>query len=168
MSVRDPFWDVARLVVTVITVLVAGWAIAQATDFRPLAAYFPLAAAAMIVLFGTIQLAIDVRNFAKGRAVVIPGLDVESPIHGRGFAGLVPALKYMGWFVGFALAFWLAGIFVASLLFMVAFLRIEARWGWVAVGVAAVGMTGAALVMVRGLGLALPRSVFDLGYSLLL
>lgn len=168
MIVRDPVWDIARLIVTVLTLAVAAWALLEAADFRPLAAYFPRAAAGMIVVFGGIQLILDLRNFAAKKAVVVPGLDVESPIHGKGLAGLLPALKYMGWFVGFALAFWVVGIFAATLLFMATFLKFEARWTLTGVAVGAVGMTVVGWVMIRGLGLALPRDILDLGYGLLL
>jgi hypothetical protein len=166
MKVRDPLWDVARLVITLLTMAVGIWAIVVGMGFRPLAAYFPVAAAAMIVVFGGIQFGLDLRNFLAKRAVVIGGLDVESPIHGLGAKGLIPALRYSGWFVGYLLVFYVTGAFVSSVLFVMAFLRIEAKWSWVGTAIAGVAVLVVSLVMVFGLDLALPRTMLDIGHDL--
>jgi len=164
---RDPLWDVARIVITVVAIVFGAWAYTVASDFRPRAAYFPVAAAGIIVVFGTLQLAQDVRNYVKGRPVVIPGLDVESPIFGLGARGLIPALRYIAWFVAYALAMYTTGVLVSSFVFVLAFLLVEARWRLLGSLTLAAAVTLGAAVMIRGLGLRVPRSLLDIGHTLL-
>lgn len=164
---RDPLWDMTRLVITVLAILFGVWAYSVASGFRPRAAYFPVAAAGIIVVFGGLQLVQDLRNYRGGRPVVIPGLDVESPIFGLGAAGLRPALRYVGWFVGYSVLLYLTGVLVSSLVFLLAFLLLEARQTLLRAASLAVGVTLGVAAMIRLLELRVPRSVFEIGHTLL-
>lgn len=165
--VRDPLWDVTRLVITVLAILFGVWAYSVASEFRPRAAYFPVAAAGIIVVFGASQLLQDVRNFRSGRAVVIPGLDVESPIFGLGARGLLPALRYIAWFGGYALLLYATGVLVSSLVFLLIFLRFEARQSMLRAAVITIGVTFGVAAMIRLLELRVPRSLLEIGHTLL-
>lgn len=165
--IRDPLWDVIRIGTTVLAIAFGVWAYSVASDFKPRAAYFPVAASGIIVVCGTIQLIQDVRNYLGGRAVVIPGLDVESPIFGLGAKGLVPALRYVGWFIGYVALLYVTGVLVSSFAFILAFSLVEARWRLRGAGVVALGVTLAAAVMIRSVELRVPRTVLDIGHTLL-
>lgn len=166
-ATRDPLWDVARLVITVLAILFGIWAYTVASDFRPRASYFPLAASGMIVVFGTLQLGLDLRNYFFGRPVVIPGLDVESPIFGLGSKGLIPALRYVSWFIVYMALMYVTGVLVASVVFILVFLLLEARWPLGRAVLLSVGVTLAVSLMIRGLGLRVPRTLLDIGHTLL-
>ena len=167
MSQRDRTWDVMRIIITVLFIVVAAAALIRSLSFRPLAAYFPVAAAGMVVVFGSAQLALDLRNFLAGRPVVIFGLDIASTIHGMGMRGLVPALKYMAWFTGYIALFYVTGMIVSSLVFVAAFLRTQARWSWTgAVSLSGLLVAGIS-TMVYLLELDLPRTLLDIGHDLL-
>lgn len=166
-ATKDPMWDVVRVVITVLTIIFGIWAYTVASEFRPRAAYFPVAASGIIVVFGTLQLVQDLRNLIKGRPVVIPGLDVESLIFGLGARGLLPALRYIAWFVAYAAMIYVAGVLVGSLVFVLLFLLTEARWSALGSVVGSLGITLMAAVMIRGLELRVPRTLLDIGHSLL-
>ena len=164
---KDPMWDVARIVITVLAIIFGVWAYSVASDFRPRAAYFPVAAAGIVVVFGSIQLIQDLRNYFAGRPVVIPGLDVESPIFGLGSKGLLPALRYISWFVAYAVLMYVTGVLVASFVFVLVFLLLEARWRFGGATLLAIGVTFGAALMIRGLELRVPRTLLDIGHTLL-
>jgi hypothetical protein len=166
-QVKDPLWDVLRLIITVVAILFGAWAYTVAGDFRPRAAYFPVAAAGIIVVFGTLQLIQDVRNYLSGRPVVIPGLDVESPIFGLGARGLLPALRYIAWFAGYAGAMYVTGVLVSSFVFVTVFLLTEARWRLGGALAVATGVLVGSALMIRGFELRVPRSLLDIGHTLL-
>ena len=162
---RDRLWDLARILLSAIVLVIALWAIQRGLTFRPLAAYFPVAAAGMVALFTAIQMVVDIANFLRGRLVIVPGLDVKSPIHGMGVAGLLLALRYMGWFVGYILLMYVTGVFVSTALFIGAFLKLEARWHWPGVAVLVVASLLVVYAMLGGLDLGVPRTVFDIGHG---
>lgn len=164
---RDQLWDIARLVLDVVVLLVALWALWESRDFRPLAAYFPRAAAWIIAVAVVVQLAVDLVNFVRRRPVILAGMDVESPIHGLGLAGLVRALRYIGWFVGFIALVYVTGVFVAAAVFIAAFFRVEARWSWFTVALFTVSALVVVWAMFGGLGLQTPRTMLDIGHDLL-
>jgi hypothetical protein len=166
-ATRDPLWDVVRLVMTVAGILFGVWAYTVASDFKPRAAYFPVAAAGIVILFGLLQFTQDVRNYVSGRPVVIPGLDVESPIFGLGTRGLIPALRNITWFVAYAGLLYVTGVLVASFIFLLLFSLIEARWRLGGSIALASGVTLATAVIIRVLELRAPRSLLDIGHSLL-
>jgi hypothetical protein len=167
MSERDRTWDVMRIVVTVLFIAVAAAALIRALSFRPLAAYFPVAAAGMVILCGSAQLVLDVRNYLADRPVVIFGLDVASMIHGMGMQGLLPALRFMAWFLSYIALFYVTGMIVSSLVFVATFLRTEARWSWRGTVVLSVLLVSGISAMVYLLELDLPRTMLDLGHDLL-
>ncbi|MPZ88244.1 MAG: hypothetical protein GEU81_09245 [Nitriliruptorales bacterium] len=163
----DRVWDVGRLVLNVLVFTVALGALLGGLSFRPLAAYFPLTAAGMIALLVAIQMGIDLRNFLRGSPVLVRGMDVDSPLHGMGVTGLLAALRYIGWLFLFLALLYLTGALVSAGLFLGAFLRLEARWTWSGVVVAAVLVVIASVVMIGGLGLVAPRALWQVGYGLL-
>lgn len=167
MSQRDRTWDLMRIVVTVLFIAIAAAALIRALSFRPLAAYFPVAAAGMVILCGSAQLVLDVRNYRADRPVVIFGLDVASMIHGMGVRGLLPALRYMGSFIAYIALFSVTGMIVSSLVFVAAFLRTQARWSWTGTLVLSFLLVGGISAMVYFLELDLPRTMLDLGHDLL-
>jgi hypothetical protein len=163
----DRLWDGARLVLNALVLLVALWALGEGMTFRPLAGYFPIAAAGMIAVFVSVQMGLDVFNFVRRRPVVVAGMDVESPIHGKGWAGLWTAFRYIGWFVAFLLLLYVTGVFVSAALFVGAFLKLEARWTWMGVAIAVVCVVAGTYLMIGGLGLAPPRTLLDIGHGFL-
>lgn len=167
MTTPDRVWDIGRLVLNVVVFVVALGALIGGLSFRPLAAYFPLTAAGMIALLVAVQMVIDLRNFLRGRPVLVRGMDVDSPIHGMGVAGLRTAVRYIGWFFLFLVLLYLTGVLVSAGLFLGVFLRLEARWTWAGVAAATVLVVIATAVVIGGLGLAAPRAVWQVGYGLL-
>lgn len=165
MIPRDTFWDRARLVVTGMTVAVAVAAIVLALSFRPLAAYFPIASAGMVVLFAGIQFFIDIRNYRAKRPLILQTTETASPLHGLGAAGMLSSLRYIAWFFGYLVLLALTGALVSSFVFIVAFIRREAGWTWARSLTAGFLVGIVCAVMIRGLGLDAPPSVLDLGYG---
>ena len=135
------------------------WALREGLTFRPLAGYFPIAAAGMITVFVVAQTVLDLYNFVKRRPVVVSGMDVESPLHGKGWGGLRTAFRYVGWFVGFLALLFVTGVFVSAAVFVGAFLKLEARWSWFGVAIAVVCVVAGTYLMIGALGLAAPRTI---------
>lgn len=117
----DPFWDRARLLVTGLTIAVAGVAVLDALSFRPLAAYFPIASAGMVVLFAGIQLFLDVRHYLAKRPLIVATTETASPLHGLGAAGLLKSLRYIAWFIGYIALLALTGALVSAFVFITSF-----------------------------------------------
>jgi putative tricarboxylic transport membrane protein len=166
-ATHDRAWDVARLVLDLVVLLLAAWALRRGLTFRPLAAYFPVAAAGMIAVFVAVQGAIDLSNFLRGRPVIIGGMDVQSPILGLGVRGILIALRYLAWFVAFIVMVWAFGVFVSGAVFVGAFLKLEARWSWPGVAVTVAAVLVATYLMLGGLELGVPRGWLQIGHGLL-
>ncbi|MPZ59828.1 MAG: hypothetical protein GEU93_00755 [Propionibacteriales bacterium] len=160
-------WEIARLTLNVLVLLIGAWAFLEALTFRPRAAYFPLAAAGIIVVGTAVQMSIDLAGFAKGRPISLRGIDVDSLVREMGARGLLLALRYLAWFAGFIVLLNLAGVFVAATVFVVAFIRLEARWTWPGVAVVGLAVPIAVYLMIGQLDLQVPPAYFEIGHELL-
>lgn len=160
-------WDAGRLLLEVIVLAVAIWAFVEALSFRPRAAYFPLAASGIVVAGTTVQLTIDLASLAKGRPVVRQGMDVESTVRDLGGRGLLLALRYLGWFVGFIVALNAVGVFVAAMVFVAAFVTVEARWRWWKAAIVTAAVPVAVYLMLGRLELQAPPAYYEFGYALI-
>lgn len=164
---RPTLWDVGRLVMTVVALAIGALAFVEALSFRPRAGYFPLAASGIVVAGSTALLGLDLLALAKGRAVVGRSLDVESTVRQMGGRGLLLALRYLGWFVGFIVLLNAVGVFVAAMVFVAAFITLEARWPWWRVVIMTAAVPIVVYLMLGRLDLQTPPAYVEIGYGLL-
>lgn len=156
MIVRDPFWDRLRLVITALVLAVAAAALIASLSFRPLAAYFPIAAAGMVLFFAGLQFVMYLRAYMAQRPLIVQTTETVSPIHGLGLTGLLTSMRYVLWFVGFLVLMAVFGALVSAGVFVTAFIRHEAKWKWSGAVTAGILVVMAVAVMIRGLGLDAP------------
>lgn len=111
----------------------------------------------------------DVRpaSFGGRDAGRYPSARYSGPIFGLGSKGLIPALRYVSWFIVFTALMYVTGVLVASVVFILVFLLLEARWPLGRAVLLSVGVTLAVSLMIRGLGLRVPRTLLDIGHTLL-
>jgi hypothetical protein len=62
---------------------------------------------------------------------------------------------------------YVTGVLVASFVFVLVFLLLEARWRFGGATLLAIGVTFGAALMIRGLELRVPRTLLDIGHTLL-
>lgn len=161
---RNRAWDLASVGLDVAVLGMAAWAFLQALDFRPLAGYAPLTAAGIILVLLGVQTVIDTVKLLRRQPLVVVG--ERSPAGVRfGGRGLVLAVRYLAWFVGFFAVMFAFGVLVAAGAFMSLFLRLEARWGWAGVALATVAAVVVAGAMISLLELRAPRAQWPIGYD---
>lgn len=141
-------------------------------DFQAVARHFPLYASLAAVALSLVNLVVDVVKLRR-RGSVLAGDALETATlqeldsYGEG-SQLAPtealrrAARYWGWLLGFVVLIWLVGLQGAVLLFLSAFLAIEARMAWWRIG-ASVAATLIVLGAFRNImNLRWPSSLFDL------
>lgn len=144
-----------RLVLTSSLLAAFGYAVYSALGFTARARYFPLAIAVFGVLAGLAAvistLVAPEKAIESGRKVQdIGALDEESGPQPRA------ELPYLLWIAAYVLIVWVAGVVIASNLFVIAFLLRVGRWPiWRAL-VAAALLTGTLYGVTIGLNLRWP------------
>lgn len=113
----------------------------EARGFPSLARYFPLTAAGLGLVIGLASLAQDVARWRSGAtrrtdllsaAPAIPEPGEESEQAAPSFAQTVRiSAYYMAWIVAYVVGIWLIGLIAASAIFLLLFLRLEARLSYV-------------------------------------
>jgi hypothetical protein len=131
-----------RLVLTSVLLFVFGYAVYSALDFTARARYFPLAIASFGVVTGVVAVVSTLvapdKAIESGRKVQdIGALDYDT--------GPQPTAEfhYLLWILAYVVAVWVAGVVIASNLFVITFLRRVARWPLWRTILAAALLTGA-------------------------
>jgi hypothetical protein len=132
-----------RLGFDVFLLLVFMGAAIMSWGFSPLARYFPLAVTLMGVLFGVGNLAVDLYRYSKGQPLVANSggtpvmvadeagkMEAQPDNNAADAKALRGAAYYLAWALGFGLAIWVAGIFVAAAVFLLVFFLFQAKTGW--------------------------------------
>lgn len=142
-------------------------ALVVALDFRVLARYMPVFVTGLGIVTSLAFLAFETVNIRKrARAVMPAGVDGEiEPVEAgdidtvTGVARPSRSLNHLGIMIAFAVAVYVVGLSLASVIYVVVALRFQAhtRWRYVVISVAAVLIVLAFLVSV--MGLALPDSL---------
>lgn len=147
-----PLQTKMRLAFGVVVILLFTWTAWQASGFAQLALYLPLAMSVLGVVIGVITVATDLINWKRQGVVASADVPETAALHGAeereiairegemdpDAAGgaedpravAVRSLVMLLWIFGYVLLIWLVGIVAASALFLVAFLRLVARTGW--------------------------------------
>lgn len=102
----------------------------QSLDFDELARMFPLSISIGAVLLALVNFSADFLRWRRmGSAVSDDVAETAVLTDDReGIArGLANALRYLSWFVGYVALIWLVGLLVATVVFLGAFLVVEAR-----------------------------------------
>ncbi|WP_059103055.1 tripartite tricarboxylate transporter TctB family protein [Shouchella shacheensis] len=98
------------------------WAIWESLEFQPIARYYPMyigiAAASLIVLDVSLQI-------QKNRKSVPAEEEEEtSTVNGKS------SLLYVAWIIGYLILIYTLGFVVATGLFLISFLKVEAKFNW--------------------------------------
>ncbi|MPZ60980.1 MAG: hypothetical protein GEU93_06735 [Propionibacteriales bacterium] len=148
-----PLQTKMRLSFGTLIVLVFAWTGWQALDFAELARYMPVTMSALGVTIGIVMVLTDAFNWKRRRLTTGDDVSETAALYGaeeREAAlrdgSLDPeaaddapedprkvarrSIMMFGWIVGYVLAIWVLGILVASALFLVVFLLVVARSGW--------------------------------------
>jgi hypothetical protein len=173
-----PLQTKMRLSFGVFMILLFAWTGWQAWEFARLARYLPLAMSSLGVTIASITVATDLLNWK--RQGVAAGADVpeSAALHGaeereiairegeldpdaegapedpRAIASR--SVMMFGWILAYVAGIWLLGILVGSALFLLAFLFLVARSGWVLPVVGTVVMLLGMVVLSEALNLHWP------------
>lgn len=122
----------------------------EARGFQALARYFPLTAASLGVVIGLGSLAQDVVRWRSGAerqtdllstTAVIPEAGEASEDEPLPFAQTVKiSAYYMAWIIAYVVAIWLIGLIASSAVFLLLFLRLEARLSYTRTVICAVAV----------------------------
>ena len=145
------------------------WMAYEARDFARLARVFPLTISLIAVVLGSVNLGMSIWRY-RTEGVLI-GTDAPKTAVAQGgegddalvVSGVLRALYYLGWTLGYALLIWLIGLVVATLVFVVVFLLVEAKASWVLISVGGTATVGVLLLISEVMDLAWPDSLIVLG-----
>ena len=162
----------------VLVILLFAWTGWQALEFARLARYMPAAMSGIGVVIGVLTVTTDLLNWRRQGVAAAGDVPETAALHGaeqREIAiregELDPeaegtpedprriaqrSVMMFGWVAGYVLAIWVLGILVASALFLLVFLLVVARSGWVLPVVGTVLMLLGMVVLSEALNLHWP------------
>jgi hypothetical protein len=147
-----------RIVLEIAVIVVIALMAHTAAGFPELARVFPLTVTILALAFALVSLIVDLAGIARrrlrdrphaaaavtpaaeeaaGNAEVEPGADAAeaegAETAGNADAEFRRALYYVGWLVALLVLMRILGALAAAVVFLVAFLRLEAKWRWMTV-----------------------------------
>jgi hypothetical protein len=155
----------ARLVFSLLLMGILAFALFTSFEFHLRAKIFPIFAAAVGLLFCVTAFVLELRHAkASGAApqseqqIFDMGADTDYSTA----ITYLRALRYFGWIMGYYTVIALIGTPLATVVFLLVFLKVEAkaRW-WVAISITAALLYLVVFHLARMLGLALPLGLFD-------
>lgn len=124
-----------------------GISLLLALDFPDRALYLPAFAAAVGLVLAVAVFAGDLRHAVR------KGIEKESR------QSVLLIARYLAWIVFYLLVMAIGGLMVATALFLITFLRIEARLRWWVIGIIVLAVLGALYGLSFGLGLNWPAAL---------
>ena len=94
------------------------------TGFQRLAMYFPVTVSSLGFVLSAIFVFLNIRQKIKNPAVVTSENETEEKEY------FIGSVRYLAWFVGYIVLIYIAGILIATSLFLGAFLFFEAKMRW--------------------------------------
>jgi hypothetical protein len=173
-----PLQTKMRIGFGVLVILLFAWTGWQALEFARLARYLPVAMSGLGVVIGILTVTTDVLNYRRQGAAAAGDVPETAALHGAEQRELAiregeldpdaedtpedprriaqRSVMMFGWVAGYALAIWVLGILAASALFLLVFLLVVARSGWVLPVVGTALMLLAMVVLSEALNLYWP------------
>jgi putative tricarboxylic transport membrane protein len=122
---------IASLVFHGALIVVLATALYFSLDWPPETALFPQAVGAPILALTIVSLGLQMLHLQRtGIEVVNAELEADSEPADAEF--LKRAAVEFAWLIGFGLAIWLIGFYPAAFLFLLLYLKVQAKLGWVA------------------------------------
>jgi hypothetical protein len=137
------------LIFSTLLFLMFSWMAWEAISFKQLARYFPL----YIAIGGAILTLIDI--FKKIIKLRKQRQESKEPLH----ENLAEVIKYILWFVGYLVVIYVAGLVLATAIFLAAFLLIEAKLSFIKIGISVGSVLIAIMVFDSVMKLYWPRSL---------
>lgn len=94
------------------------------TGFQKLAMYFPVTVSALGFLLSGIYVVLHIRSIIKKTTVAEEATMEEQK------KDIYSSFYYMGWFIGYIVLIYVAGIYISSAIFLGTFLFFEAKMRW--------------------------------------
>lgn len=159
----------SRIVFDSLALLLFVWMAYEAWDFARLARVFPLAISLIAATLGLLNLGISIWRWRTGKRLV--GDEAPKTAVAKGgeeddravVHGVLRALYYLGWTLGYVGLIGAIGLVAATLVFVLAFLAIEARAGWLLTALGSAVTVGALLLISDVMDLRWPESLVTLG-----
>lgn len=165
----------ARIVFDVLMLLLFGYVAYDSLDFQPTARHFPLYISLAAVVLGAVNLVVNVAKLRSQGSVVAgdeldtatlredtsDGSDADAPTLPPSET-LKRALRYWTWLVAFVVLIAVLGIVGAVLVFLPAFLAVEARMRWPGIVVSVAITLGLLTAFGNLMNLRWPESLLEL------
>ncbi len=145
------------------------WMFLVAMDFARMARYFPLSISAAATVLAAINLAVDLRRVRTRGTALDEAASQESRSLESGTTSTDEAarqfratLRYLTWILGYVAAVAIAGMLVATAVFLIAFLLVEAKTRWWLALVGSAAALGVLIAVSSVLNLRWPPNLLGL------
>lgn len=135
-----------------------------ATGFSPLARTFPLTVSVAGVVLAAARLASQMWKYARSSVAVADHgqTDAASTEENASEGTTKRVVRFFGWILGYLLLIKVAGLLIATAIFITAFSRIEARMRWIHIAIVALAALAGLYLLGSLLGIVWPQGMVDL------